>query len=128
MGEPAPRSWRTGGGGFCRQGEKGHPCNPNDGSKLTELARCVQVGGRSVPSLVTARETYPLPGLIGWAVTLGSVVVYDTWASVSGHPTMSRTLGHYLRRPVLGPILAGAWLGLGYHLLVSEHFNADRLA
>lgn len=66
------------------------------------------------------KQTFPFPGLFGWAVTLGSVVVYDTWAIKSGRPTMSRTLGHYLAHPVLGPVLAGAWSGLSYHLLVEE--------
>lgn len=65
-------------------------------------------------------ETYPWPGVGGWIVTLGSVVVFDVWAARTGRPTMSRTLGHYLGRPVLGPVLAGAWSGLSYHLLVEE--------
>lgn len=59
-------------------------------------------------------------GLIGWAFTLGSVVGFDTWAIRTKNPTMSRTLGHYLARPVLGPVLAGAWCGLSYHLLAEE--------
>jgi hypothetical protein len=58
--------------------------------------------------------------LVGWGVTLGSVVAYDTWAIRTRRPTMSRTLGHYLAHPVLGPVLAGAWSGLSYHLLVEE--------
>lgn len=66
------------------------------------------------------KQTYPLPGLYGWAATFAVVVGYDIWASSSGHPTMSRTLGHYLRRPVTGPIIAAAWAGLTYHLLIME--------
>lgn len=66
------------------------------------------------------RETYPFPGLTGWIITLGTVVAYDWWAIASKRPTMSSTLGHYLARPVLGPILAGASLGLSYHLLIEE--------
>lgn len=63
-------------------------------------------------------------GLVGWAVTLGTVVAYDTWAIRTKHPTMSATLGAGLRHPVLGPVLAGAWGGLTYHLLVNEAFPA----
>ena len=59
-------------------------------------------------------------GLIGWGATLGVVVAYDVWAIKTRHPTMSATLGHALAHPVLGPVLAGAYSGLGYHLLVEE--------
>ncbi len=59
-------------------------------------------------------------GLVGWAATTTSVVVYDVWAAKTGHPTMSRTLGHYLAHPIAGPVLAGCWMGLTYHLLVEE--------
>lgn len=76
---------------------------------------------------MAARQTFPFPGLVGWFATAAVVVGYDAWAARSHHPTMSRTLGHYLRQPVLGPILAGAWCGLSYHLLINEHFNADEL-
>lgn len=65
-------------------------------------------------------QTFPFPGLYGWAATAAVVVAYDSWAAVTGHATMSRTLGHYLRRPVVGPIIAGAWAGLCYHLLIEE--------
>jgi glycerol uptake facilitator-like aquaporin len=68
----------------------------------------------------TVKKSFPFPGAIGWAVTLGSVVVYDWWAIKKNVPTMSRTLGHYLAHPIIGPILAGASLGLSYHLLVEE--------
>ncbi len=68
--------------------------------------------------------TYPLPGLVGWAATIGSVVAYDLWAARTGRPTMSNTLGHYLAHPVLGPVLAGAWAGLSYHLLIEELWPA----
>lgn len=70
------------------------------------------------------KQTYPLPGLYGWAATAAVVVIYDRWAIVNQRPTMSRTLGHYLHRPILGPVLAGAWAGLCYHLLVEERFTA----
>lgn len=63
---------------------------------------------------------FPLTGLIGWGITLASVVAYDTWAIATHRPTMSATLGHYLAHPVLGPVLAGAWAGLSYHLLIEE--------
>ena len=66
------------------------------------------------------RTSFPLPGLIGWAATAATVTGFDVWASLTGRPTMSRTLGHYLAHPLLGPILAGAWSGLTYHLLVEE--------
>lgn len=66
------------------------------------------------------KDTYPFPGAIGWAITLGSVVAYDWWAIKSKRPTMSKTLGHYLAYPVLGPFLAAASLGLSYHLLIEE--------
>ncbi len=72
------------------------------------------------------RETYPFPGLYGWLATFGIVVAYDLWATSHKRPTMSRTLGHYLHQPVTGPILAGAWAGLAYHLLVEERLvNLD---
>ena len=61
-----------------------------------------------------------MPGLVGWAITAAAVVGFDLWAHFTNHPTMSRTLGHYLGQPVLGPILAGAWAGLSYHLVVEE--------
>jgi hypothetical protein len=70
--------------------------------------------------MAAARDTYPFPGLAGWAATLGVVVAYDTWAIRGARPTMSRTLGHYLAKPLLGPVLAGSVLGLGYHLLIEE--------
>ena len=70
------------------------------------------------------RQTFPFPGLYGWLATFGVVAVYDLWAAHTGHPTMSRTLGHYLHQPVTGPILAGAWAGLAYHLLVEERLVA----
>lgn len=68
-------------------------------------------------------ETYPCPGLYGWAATFGVVIAYDLWAARTGHPTMSRTLGYYLHKPILGPIFAGAWAGLAYHLLVEERLS-----
>ena len=72
------------------------------------------------------RETYPLPGLYGWLATFAVVISYDVWASRNRKPTMSRTLGHYLHQPITGPILAGAWAGLAYHLLVEERLvNLD---
>lgn len=66
------------------------------------------------------KQTYPFPGLWGWMATFGVVAVYDVWATKTGRPTMSKTLGHYLHRPIVGPIMAGAWAGLAYHLLVEE--------
>lgn len=68
-----------------------------------------------------AREQpYPFPGAAGWGLVLGATVAYDWWAIKTGRPTMSRTLGHHLARPVLGPVLAGGLLGLAYHLLGEE--------
>lgn len=73
------------------------------------------------------RETFPFPGLYGWIATFGVVVCFDIWAVRHDKPTMSRTLGHYLHQPVTGPILAGAWAGLAYHLLVEERLvNLDQ--
>lgn len=69
-------------------------------------------------------DDYPFPGLYGWLATFGVVTVFDIWASRTDHPTMSRTLGHYLSKPVLGPVVAGAWAGLAYHLLVNERLTA----
>lgn len=65
-------------------------------------------------------ETFPWPGLAGWIATAVPVIAYDTWAVVTGRPTMSRTLGHYLARPVVGPLLAGFGGALGYHLFIEE--------
>lgn len=73
---------------------------------------------------MAVKSDYPFPGLIGWIATFLVVVIFDVWASKTNHPTMSRTLGHYLTRDVTGPILAGAWMGLGYHLLIDERFAA----
>ena len=70
------------------------------------------------------RQTFPFPGLYGWLATAAVVVGYDAWAILTDRPTMSRTLGHYLHRPVLGPVLAGTWAGLAYHLLVEERLTA----
>jgi hypothetical protein len=70
------------------------------------------------------KETFPFPGLYGWTATAAVVVAFDVWAEKTGHPTMSRTLGWYLHRPVTGPILAGAWAALAYHLLVEERLTA----
>lgn len=61
-----------------------------------------------------------LVGFIGWAATTATVVAADMIAVRTGHATMSRTLGHFLGRPLVGPILAGAWSGLSYHLLIEE--------
>lgn len=69
------------------------------------------------------KDTFPFPGAYGWAATFGVVAAYDCWAIKTGRPTMSRTLGHYLHRPVIGPIFAGAWAGLAYHLLVEERLT-----
>lgn len=69
------------------------------------------------------RETFPFPGLYGWLATFAAVGAYDGWAIKTGRPTMSRTLGHYLHRPVIGPVFAGAWAGLCYHLLVEERLT-----
>lgn len=66
------------------------------------------------------KQPYPFPGLWGWVATLATVVIADMELAKRGYPTMSRTLGHYLHKPILGPILAGAWAGLAYHLLVEE--------
>jgi hypothetical protein len=83
--------------------------------------------------LVVAKtpQRFSKVGLVGWGITLGSVVSYDVWASRTGHPTMSRTLGHFLAHPVWGPVLAGSWCGLTYHLLIEElipEIVAERLA
>lgn len=67
--------------------------------------------------------SFPFPGLYGWAATFGVVAAFDAWAMATGRPTMSRTLGHYLHQPILGPVLAGAWAGLAYHLLVEERLT-----
>lgn len=69
------------------------------------------------------KDTYPFPGLWGWMATAATVVAYDLWAAKSKRPTMSRTLGHYLHKPILGPVFAGAWSALAYHLLVEERLT-----
>jgi len=77
-----------------------------------------------------AKGSFNNVGIVGWAATTASVVAYDAWAIKTGRPTMSRTLGHYLAHPIAGPILAGVWMGLSYHLLVEEllpAFMADRI-
>lgn len=66
------------------------------------------------------KQTFPFPGLYGWMATFGIVVAYDAWAMKTKRPTMSRTLGFYLHKPILGPLFAGAWSALAYHLLVEE--------
>lgn len=69
---------------------------------------------------IVTHETYPLPGLYGWAATFAVVGAFDLWAAHNKRPTMSRTLGHYLAHPVLGPLLAGGWCMLSFHLLIEE--------
>lgn len=69
------------------------------------------------------KQTFPFPGLYGWMATFGVVAAYDAWAMNTGRPTMSRTLGFYLHKPILGPLFAGAWAGLCYHLLVEERLT-----
>lgn len=70
------------------------------------------------------KETFPFPGLWGWLAVFGVVAAFDVWAIETGRATLSRTLGYYLHRPVTGPILAGGWAGLAYHLLVEERLTA----
>ncbi|MCU4184036.1 hypothetical protein K6U06_06665 [Acidiferrimicrobium sp. IK] len=78
----------------------------------------------SRPLLRRADPQYPFPGLYGWLATATVVVGFDLWAARTRRPTMSRTLGHYLSQPILGPVLAGSWAGLAYHLLVEERLVA----
>lgn len=61
-----------------------------------------------------------LPGVIGWCALVAGAAGFDVWAIRTQHPTLSRTLGRGLAHPLLGPILAGAWAGLSYHLLIEE--------
>jgi hypothetical protein len=68
-------------------------------------------------------DVYPFPGLYGWMMTAAVVVGFDVWAHFNDRPTMSRTMGHFLAQPVLGPILAGAWSALAYHLLIEERLT-----
>jgi len=63
---------------------------------------------------------FRLAGLVGWGATVGVAIAYDVWALRTKRPTMSRTLGHFLAQPLWGPVLAGAWAGLSYHLLIEE--------
>lgn len=66
------------------------------------------------------------PGIYFWAGIVAYVVASDeTLVQIIKKPTMSRTLGEGLRHPLLGPVLAGAWMGLTYHLLISEILDAD---
>lgn len=67
------------------------------------------------PSSFSAR-----PGLYGWIAVAAVVVATDVLLIKHHKPTMSRTLGHYLGHPLFGPVLAGAWSGLSYHLLIEE--------
>lgn len=64
------------------------------------------------------------PGVLGWVAVAVVVVVADVELATHHKPTMSRTIGEGLRHPILGPILAGGWLGLSYHLVVEELLNA----
>jgi hypothetical protein len=59
-------------------------------------------------------------GITGWLSVLAGVVCIDVWLIRHKRPTMSRTLGHFLSDPLVGPVLAGAWAGLTYHLLIEE--------
>jgi hypothetical protein len=44
----------------------------------------------------------------------------DTWLILKKKPTMSKTMGVALKHPASSAIVAGAWLGLTYHLLIGE--------
>jgi hypothetical protein len=63
-----------------------------------------------------------VPGILAWIVTCMVPTAFDLWAVHCDpeRPTQSRTLGHFLAHPVIGPVLAGIFCGLGYHLLVNE--------
>lgn len=63
------------------------------------------------------------PGIGLWLGIVLYVVVGDLLLAHNHKPTMSRTYGHFLRHPLLGPILAGIWGGLAWHLTVSEPFQ-----
>ena len=65
------------------------------------------------------------PGVFGWAAVAAVVVGADVVLVKKHYPTMSRTLGYGLRKPIVGPVLAGAWLGLTYHLVIEEILDAD---
>jgi hypothetical protein len=71
--------------------------------------------------------TYPWPGAAGWLALNATWIGYDLWATKVQRllrrpekPTMSMTIGHYLAHPVMGPLIAGAGLGMVYHLLIEE--------
>lgn len=64
----------------------------------------------------------PIPGVIAWA-TVGMVAIIVDLLLIRYHkPTMSRTLGHFLRTP-FGPVVAGLVGGLSWHLLEAEPFE-----
>jgi hypothetical protein len=63
------------------------------------------------------------PGIYAWALILATVIVADTLLIRAHKPTMSRTWGHALRNPILGPVLVGLWRGLDWHLNEEEPFQ-----
>lgn len=70
--------------------------------------------------MATKENGSVVPGIIGWGSMVAFAVVFDVVAARKGHLTLSRTLGKSLSHPVLGPVLAGAFCGLGYHLYIGE--------
>lgn len=64
----------------------------------------------------------PRPGILCWVLLLATAIACDSVLIWRKKPTMSRTLGHYLRTP-FGPILAGLVGGLSWHLLEAEPFE-----
>lgn len=40
------------------------------------------------------------------------VLAYDLWAHFSGHRTMTGQFRSWLHDPIMGPIIAGVWIGL----------------
>jgi hypothetical protein len=79
---------------------------------------------KPLPPPVTQDWRYPL---VGWTLNTLEWIAYDLWATKwqdwrgrPRKPTMSQGIGHILAKPKEGPGIAGAGLGMVYHLLIEE--------
>jgi hypothetical protein len=48
-----------------------------------------------LPSTPIPQQTYPYnPGMVMWGLLFLAVAIYEAWAVVTGHPTLSQTVQH----------------------------------